>query len=119
MQRNILFGIVGLAYRTYYRFLCRELDQPSGRSKCIVDNNSSLRPAPEAPGQSSGGMLADVDQMIQTAESEPQNFVAQMRTGDMYAKIGKFDSAIEFYKRGILLKPDDFQRKCGACQCTL
>ena len=53
-------------------------------------------------------MLADVDQMIQKAESEPQNFAAQMRTGDMYAQIGKFDKAVEFYKRGLLLKPDDF-----------
>jgi tetratricopeptide (TPR) repeat protein len=32
-----------------------------------------------------------------------------MRTGDMYAQIGKFDKAIEYYNRGILLKPSDFQ----------
>ena len=108
MQRNILFGIVGLAIGLAIGFFAANSINRQDDLNTSSANNSSLRPAPEAPGQSSGGMLADVDQMIQTAESEPQNFVAQMRTGDMYAKIGKFDSAIEFYKRGILLKPDDF-----------
>jgi len=108
MQRNILFGIVGLAIGLTIGFFAANSINRQDDLNTSSANNSSLRPAPEAPGQSSGGMLADVDQMIQTAESEPQNFVAQMRTGDMYAKIGKFDSAIEFYKRGILLKPDDF-----------
>jgi len=108
MQRNILFGIVGLAIGLAIGFFAANSINRQDDLNASSANNSSLRPAPEAPGQSSGGMLADVDQMIQTAESEPQNFVAQMRTGDMYAKIGKFDSAIEFYKRGILLKPDDF-----------
>ena len=108
MQRNILFGIVGLAIGLAIGFFAANSINRQDDLNASSANNSSLRPAPEAPGQSSGGMLADVAQMIQTAESEPQNFVAQMRTGDMYAKISKFDSAIEFYKRGILLKPDDF-----------
>jgi len=110
MQRNILFGIVGLALGLAIGFFGANSINRQNDLNSSSTSNSSQQLAPEAPGQpaSTGGMLADVDQMIQTAESEPQNFAAQMRTGDMYAKIGKFDKAIEFYKRGILLKPDDF-----------
>jgi tetratricopeptide (TPR) repeat protein len=106
MQRNILFGIVGLVIGLVIGFGAANSINRQDDLNTSSTNNSSQQLAPQS--SRSGGMLADVDQMIQTAQSEPQNFVAQMRTGDMYAKIGKFDSAIEFYKRGILLKPDDF-----------
>jgi tetratricopeptide (TPR) repeat protein len=106
MQRNILFGIVGLVIGLVIGFGAANSINRQDDLNTSSTNNSSQKLAPQS--SRSSGMLADVDQMIQTAQSEPQNFVAQMRTGDMYAKIGKFDSAIEFYKRGILLKPDDF-----------
>jgi len=106
MQRNILFGIVGLVIGLVIGFGAANSINRQDDLNTSSTNNSSQQLAPQS--SRSSGMFADVDQMIQTAQSEPQNFVAQMRTGDMYAKIGKFDSAIEFYKRGILLKPDDF-----------
>ena len=103
MQRDLLVGIIGLVAGLAIGFfvsnsLNRQID-PDGPT-------TSSQPAP--PVTEGGGMLADVDLMIQKAESEPQNFAAQMRTGEMYAQVGKFDKAIEFYKRGLLLKPDDF-----------
>ena len=103
MQRDLFVGIIGLVAGLAIGF--------------FVSNSLNRQIDPDAPTTSSqpapavtegGGMLADVDQMIQKAETEPQNFAAQMRTGDMYAQVGKFDKAIEFYKRGLLLKPDDF-----------
>ncbi len=51
----------------------------------------------------------DVQVLLDQAANEPQNFVAQMKTGDLYAQIGRFEPAIEFYKRGLALKPDDPQ----------
>ena len=47
--------------------------------------------------------------MLEKAQNEPQNFAAQMMTGDMYAKIGKFDKALEYYERGVAIRPEDFQ----------
>jgi tetratricopeptide (TPR) repeat protein len=52
-------------------------------------------------------MKADVAQTLQRAESEPENFVAQMQAGDMYAQIGRFDKAIEFYSKGVNLNPQN------------
>jgi tetratricopeptide (TPR) repeat protein len=108
MQRNFLFGgAVGLVVGLAIGFFAANSLNRQGE---LADLPISAQAAPAAPNQSSGSgtILADVDQMIQRAEAEPQNFAAQMRTGDMYAQVGKFDKAIEFYKRGILLKPDDF-----------
>ncbi len=51
----------------------------------------------------------DVQVLLDQAANEPQNFVVQMKTGDLYAQIGRFDQAIEFYRRGLALKPDDPQ----------
>src|SRR5262245_39894842 len=107
MQRNLLFGIAGIAIGLAIGFF---VSNSLNRQTDVSAAPASPQVAPPAPDQSSGNgaMLADVDQMIQKAETEPENFAAQMRTGDMYARIGKFEKAVEFYKRGILLKPDDF-----------
>jgi len=107
MQRDLLVGIIGLAAGLAIGFF---VSNSLNRQADMTVLSASPQPAPPVANQTSGGggMLADVDQMIQKAESEPQNFAAQMRTGDMYAQIGKFDKAIEFYKRGLLLKADDF-----------
>lgn len=107
MQRNIFFGIIGLVIGLALGFFAaNSINRSSGAQSQIVSDSTTPQPAPQAPAN--GGMLPDVAEMIQKAESEPQNFAAQMRTGDMYKQIGKFDRAVEFYKRGILLKPDDF-----------
>jgi len=64
---------------------------------------------PNTPNSQSGGMQADVTQTLEKAEKELNNFVAQMLAGDMYAQIGKFDKAVEFYKRGIVLNGENLQ----------
>ena len=101
--QHIVFGLVGLMIGLIVGFfganaLNRGTDSP------IVNGG-----APPTPNQSSNSqVLPDVADMLGRAEAEPQNFAIQMRTGDMYAGIGKFDKAIEFYTKGISLKPDDF-----------
>lgn len=82
--------------------------QLSADSSNMVQQTSQAAPLPPASNSAKGGMLPDVAETINKAEDEPENFAAQMRTGDMYSQIGRFDKAIEFYKRGILLKPEDF-----------
>jgi len=107
MQRNIFFGIIGLVVGLAIGFNAANSINRSSGAQFQLSEQPISQPAPDTP-TTNDGMLPDVAEMIQRAESEPQNFAAQMRTGDMYAQIGKFDQAVEFYKRGLLLKPDDF-----------
>lgn len=110
MKHNLVFGIIGLIAGLAIGFFAA--NSLNRQANAIVSSTGGLnsQPAsqPPADANATGGMLPDVAETIQKAESEPQNFAAQMRTGDMYAQIGRFDKAVEFYKRGVLLKPDDF-----------
>lgn len=112
MQKHFSYGIIGLIIGLAVGFfgansINRDAAQPQtiapGQSLNTSLNQSSNSQIPQ------GGMQADVAETLQRAEAEPQNFPVQMKTGDMYAQIGRFDKAIEFYKRGIALKPADFQ----------
>lgn len=59
--------------------------------------------------QPTSGLQPNIGEVLSAAEQQPDNFVTQMKAGDLYAQIGKFDKAIEFYKKGISLRPNDVQ----------
>ena len=104
--QSIAFGLVGLVIGLVVGFYgANALNRGAGADTQLVKDAARVT----AERGSNPQMLPDVSEMLSKAEAEPQNFVTQMRTGDMYAKIGKFDKAIEFYSRGISLKPDDFK----------
>ena len=54
-------------------------------------------------------MLPEVSDTLDAAKNEPNNFEAQIKAGDMYAKIQKFDTAAEFYEKANQVKPDDYR----------
>jgi tetratricopeptide (TPR) repeat protein len=60
-------------------------------------------------GQPTAGLQPDIGQVLTAAEQDTNDFVTQMKAGDLYAQIGKFDKAIEFYQKGLALRPDDVQ----------
>jgi tetratricopeptide (TPR) repeat protein len=53
-------------------------------------------------------MMPEIAQTLETAGKEPDNFEAQVKAGDMYAKIQKFDEAVKFYEKALQNKPDDY-----------
>ncbi|NNF00476.1 MAG: tetratricopeptide repeat protein, partial [Pyrinomonadaceae bacterium] len=55
-----------------------------------------------------GSMLADVQATLDKAKDEPDNFQAQIKAGEMYSKIRRFDKALEYYEKAQKLKPNDF-----------
>ncbi len=57
--------------------------------------------------QTAQAMLGDVQETLDKAKNEPENVEAQMKAGDMYAQIGRFDKALEFYEQANKIKPDD------------
>lgn len=113
MQKHLLFGLAGLIVGLAVGFY--------GANRINRDNSVPLATATEQPvnlpdDQDGGGPeitkadpQVNVADTIQKADAEPENFAAQMKAGDMYAKIKKFDKAIEYYKRGLAIQPENFQ----------
>lgn len=113
MQGRLIYGFGGILIGLVAGFFAanslnrQALSEPASSSGSETSTvTSSL---PNTSNSQSGGMQADVTQTLEKAEKEPNNFVAQMLAGDMYAQIGKFDKAVEFYKRGIALNGENLQ----------
>lgn len=119
-KNNILFGIVGLIAGLAIGFFGANSinrsggtvaagNQPpttNGANVASMLDHGAKDAAPAAP---QGGMLADVQTKLDRANSEPNNFAAQMQAGDMYAQIGKLNEAIGFYEKGIVLNPANME----------
>ena len=111
MPKHFIYGIggviVGLAVGF---FAANSINREAASSQPGVESVKQTSPtAGNTSAVAQGGMQADVAETIAKADAEPQNFAVQMRTGDMYSQIGKFDRAIEYYDRGLAIKPDDFK----------
>lgn len=103
MTREIVFGFVGLAAGLSIGFFgANSLNREAVTTAALTNVNTS-------GAVSSAITTPAVDEMLQRANSEPQNFAAQMQTGDMYRKIDRLEKAVEFYKRGLILQPENFE----------
>ncbi len=118
MQRNILFGICGLTIGLLIGFFFANSINRSATSQINTSQNSSNIPSAlqQIPNitvkdqpQQQGGMLPQVSETLDRAEKEPNNFEAQIKAGDMYARIQRFDKAIEFYEKANKINADDYQ----------
>lgn len=65
--------------------------------------NASVNPSTQ------GAMMPEVAETIDKAKKEPENYEAQMKAGDMYAKIQRFDEAVNYYEKANQIKPDNYQ----------
>lgn len=111
MQKHLLFGIGGLIIGLAIGFFAaNSLNRSAGLQSAAlqtqpvnpVSNQTSAQNPPSA-------MMPDVTETLEKAKGEPQNFDAQMKAGDMYAQIGRFEKALEFYEQAAKIKPNDFQ----------
>jgi protein O-mannosyl-transferase len=112
MQKHILFGIGGLIIGLAVGFyIANALNRNVGLQTQISQNQPDAASMLEhGPAQNSpSGMLTDVQEKLEKAKNEPNNFAAQMQAGDMYAQIGKFEEAIKFYEAGVKINPNDLQ----------
>src|SRR5688500_6096830 len=55
-----------------------------------------------------GAMMPEIAQTLDKAASEPNNFEAQTKAGDLYLKIQNFPKAVEFYEAANKAKPDNY-----------
>ncbi len=116
MNKNLFIGIlIGLAGGLVIGFfgantLNREDKQTADiPGKPPLFDQQTLQQAIPGNQPQNGGMMPDIQQKIDRAVNEPGSFEAQMEAGDVYSQIQKYDKAIEFYKKGLAIKPDERQ----------
>ena len=108
MQGKLFYGVGGLIIGLVLGFFAANSLNRNGTVTASTNAMPSVGlPATNQANQPGGGMQADVAETIQRAETETENFVAQMQAGDMFAQIGRFDKAIDFYLKGVDLNPQN------------
>ena len=103
MQKHISFGVIGLIIGLVIGFFVankinrQEIAQQNSPQPGINApflNQQTQQAVSVKPNEQSGGaMLPEIAQTLDKAKNEPNNFEAQMKAGDMYAKIQKFDTS--------------------------
>ena len=116
MQKSILYGIVGLIVGLAVGFIAaNSINRNSAQTVSQKASNALTQTSQvpnilvkDQPAPRSGAMLPDISALIDRANSEPTNFDAQIKAGDLYQQIKGFDNAAEFYERAHKIKPDDY-----------
>lgn len=110
MRKNILFGVLGLAVGlTIGFFVANSINRSAVSQQNLAQNaaNPAFMNVGQNP-QTVQGMMPDVQETLDKANNEPENFEAQMKAGDMYGQIRRFDEAIKFYEQANKINPEDF-----------
>lgn len=104
---NILFTIIGLLVGLIIGFVGTN----SINRNAIVSQNSNTSqpnsPVQNQPHQSAA--VPEVNDAIAKADNEPNNFDAQIKVGEMFARINNFEKALTYFERAEKLRPDDYQ----------
>jgi tetratricopeptide (TPR) repeat protein len=119
-RENFLFAIIGLLVGVIAGFtVANTINQrASVRPASIAENGmqseQSQQDRPAMPsnavgGQQQGGALPEVQQAIQRAKNEPNNFDAQMEAASLFSEINRYDDAIQYLTQANKLKPDNYE----------
>lgn len=116
---NILFGVIGLLLGFIVGFMfANNANQQAPKPRTPTASQSNLPPdhpqlpsnaVADQPGSQAGAAMPAVQEAIQKARNEPDNFEAQKQAGDMFYQIQRWDEAIDFWLKANKLKPDDYE----------
>ncbi len=115
-KESILFAVVGLFIGFFGGFfLANKLNRNAVAQTDTAQISSGAplqNPQTQAvdikESQKQAAMMPEIAQTLDAADKEPNNFEAQIKAGDMYAKIQRFDEAVKFYEKALQVKPDDY-----------
>ncbi len=121
---NILFSIIGLLLGCIVGFLFANsynqshMNRPAAgmpqaqgslppNHPPISTNGASDSGAGAAAG--GGAAMPAVQQAIDEARNQPNNFDAQVKAADLYLQIGRYDDALQFLMKANQLRPDNYE----------
>ncbi len=105
---NILFTIIGLLAGLIIGFMATN----SFNRNSLMSQNSQPLSAPNAPimnQQNQTAAMPAVAEALKVADDNPDNFEAQVKVGEMFARINNFEKAISYFEKALKIKPDDYQ----------
>src|SRR3982751_3622568 len=122
---NVLFSIIGLLLGCIVGFLFANsynqshMNRPAASSSQapgslppnhppVSTNGVSDAGAGGATGASGAGMPA-VQQAIEEARNQPNNFDAQVKAADLYLLIHRYDDALQFLMKANQIRPEDYE----------
>lgn len=119
---NILFSVIGLLLGFIIGFFFANSvnqrgTQPRAQTASATAPAGNLPPDhPPLPSNSvadpagaGGAAMPQVQETIEKARSEPNNFDAQMRAAAMYAQINRYDQALEYLLKANQLRPESYE----------
>ncbi|MDQ3180423.1 MAG: tetratricopeptide repeat protein, partial [Acidobacteriota bacterium] len=114
MNKHFFYGIIGLIVGLAVGFFtANSINRNAVSHSTIAQNPENApfisQPTADIKEKPQGGMLPEISETLDRAKNEPNNFEAQIKAGDMYEKIQKFDTAVEFYEKANRVKPEDYE----------
>src|SRR5205085_2196664 len=119
---NILFSIIGLLLGCIVGFLFANSYNQShmNRPAATMPTATGELPPNHPPissngvsdtsgGATSGAGMPEVQQAIQQARNEPNNFDAQVKAADLYLQIGRYEDSIQLLMKANQLRPDNYE----------
>ena len=116
MYKHILTGLGGLFIGLVIGFLGANSLNRSGAMQTETAQTQGSAPIlnPQIQNasvkESTGAMMGDVNQTLEAAKNEPQNFEAQLKAGEMYAQIRNADKAEIYFDNAAALKPNEYDK---------
>lgn len=117
-KENILYAIIGMLAGVMLGYIgTNSLNRsvPVPATPGAGQSSSAQMPADHPPvaeggaqSAQSAGSQADVTATLEQARREPNNFEAQMKAGDLFYQIRRYDQALEHYTRAQQIRPKDF-----------
>lgn len=124
-KENFLFGIIGVLLGCIAGFMfANSVNQSAMKNAPVmnstltstgVSDSSQVPPGhpdisnPNAATTNGGGMKPQVQQAIEKAKSNPDDFEAQISAAEVYYQIQRYDDALEYLQKANKLKPDDYE----------
>ena len=114
-MNKILFGIGGLVIGLVIGFFSANyLNRNAEMTETVTAQNPAafneqVHSADiKEPSSTTAKALPEVQETLDAAKNQPNDFDAQVKAGDLYIKIKGFEKAAEFYEKAQKIKPNDF-----------
>jgi tetratricopeptide (TPR) repeat protein len=104
---NVLFAIIGLLAGLIIGFFGANQLNRNQINQSVSTGQAMSNTSPASPN--TGAAVPAVAEAIERADKNPDDFAAQIKAGEMFARINNFEKAIPYFEKAEKIKPNDYQ----------